>query len=154
MSPARLITIPEACLPASTVPMWAGAMPLSRSHRSCCPARLPVLAVSDPVERIGNQGQALVGCYGKIDGGPVIVFISGRLATIRGLVGSRMSMIDTVSLPAAWRTVLAGLVERYLLVVAGDQELRPGTADRRKQCADAAPSASSRKKAFIVSSIW
>jgi hypothetical protein len=29
----------------------------------------------------------------RLTGGPVIVFIRGRLATIRGLVGSRMSMI-------------------------------------------------------------
>src|SRR5580693_805705 len=42
----------------------------------------------------------------RFTGGPVIVFISGRLATIRGLVGSRMSMIDTVSLPGGWVTVL------------------------------------------------
>src|SRR5215472_13220210 len=36
----------------------------------------------------------------------MIVFISGRLARILGFVGSRMSMIDTVSLPGGWFTVL------------------------------------------------
>ena len=36
----------------------------------------------------------------------MIVFISGRLARIRGFVGSWMSMIDTVSLPGGWFTVL------------------------------------------------
>jgi len=35
-----------------------------------------------------------------------MVFIIGRLATIRGLVGSWMSMMDTVSLPGGWLTVL------------------------------------------------
>jgi putative SOS response-associated peptidase YedK len=34
----------------------------------------------------------------KFTGGPVIVFISGRLAMILGLAGSAMSMIDT-----AWK---------------------------------------------------
>jgi hypothetical protein len=42
----------------------------------------------------------------RLTGGPMIVFISGRLATISGFVGSRMSMIDTVSLPGGWFTVL------------------------------------------------
>jgi hypothetical protein len=42
----------------------------------------------------------------KLTGGPVIVFISGRLTTIFGFVGSAMSMIDTVSLPAGWVMVL------------------------------------------------
>src|SRR6266478_2941871 len=37
---------------------------------------------------------------------PASTPISSRLARRRSLVGLRMSMIDTVSLPAAWRTVL------------------------------------------------
>ena len=36
----------------------------------------------------------------------MIVFISGRLAIIRGFAGSWMSMIDTVSLPGGWFAVL------------------------------------------------
>ena len=39
-------------------------------------------------------------------GGPVIVFISGRLTMIFGLAGSAISMIDTVSLPAGCVIVL------------------------------------------------
>jgi hypothetical protein len=38
----------------------------------------------------------------KLTGGPVIVFISGKLTTIFGLAGSAMSTIDTVSLLAGW----------------------------------------------------
>src|SRR4029077_13062738 len=55
---------------------------------------------------LATRARCWSGVMARLTGGPVIVFISGRLATIRGLVGSRMSMIDTVSLPAAWRTVL------------------------------------------------
>jgi hypothetical protein len=61
----------------------------------------------------------------------MIVFISGRLAMTRGLVGSWMSMIDTVSLTGRMVDGLAGLVKRDLLVIAGDQELRFG--GRREQ---------------------
>src|SRR5206468_3168143 len=92
----------------------------------------------------------LVGCDGKI-GGPVIVFISGRLATIRGLVGSRMSMIDTVSLPAAWRTVLPVSSNETFSSLPVMRSCALGPAGRSKVVA-AALSASSRKNAFIVSS--
>src|SRR5438132_7312401 len=88
----------------------------------------------------------------RLTGGPVIVFISGRLATIRGLVGSRMSMIDTVSLPAAWRTVLpfsSNDTFSSLPVIKSCARVPPTGAS---SVLAAALSASSRKKAFMVSS--
>jgi hypothetical protein len=82
----------------------------------------------------------------------VIVFINSRLARIRGLTGSAMSMIETVSLPAGWRMVLPfSSNETYssLPVIRSCARVTPtGTSS----VLTAALSASSRKKAFLISS--
>src|SRR3954465_7016591 len=70
---------------------------------------LPGVAVLDPIKRISNQREGLIRGDRQINWGPVIVFISGRLAMIFGLDRSLMSMIETVSLPAGWVIVLPEL---------------------------------------------
>ena len=82
----------------------------------------------------------------------MIVFISGRLATIRGLVGSTMSMIDTVSLPAAWRTVLPVSSNDTFSSLPVIRSCARVTPTGTNSVLAAALSASSRKKAFMVSS--
>jgi hypothetical protein len=94
----------------------------------------------------------LVGVIARLTGGPVIEFISERLATIRGLVGSRMSMIDTVPLPGGWVTVLPVSSKETFSsfpVIRSCARALPAGASRVPV---ATLSASSRKKGFMVSS--
>jgi hypothetical protein len=94
------------------------------------------------------------GVMARLTGGPVIEFIRGRLATIRGLVGSRMSMIDTVSLPGGCVTVVpASSNETFssFPVIRSCARVLPAGASRVPA---ATPSANSRKKGFMVSSRW
>jgi PAS domain S-box-containing protein len=88
----------------------------------------------------------------RFDVADQLEFISERLAIIRGLVGSRMSMIDTVSLPGGWVTVLpVSSKETFssLPVIRSCARALPAGARRVPV---ATLSASSRKKGFMVSS--
>ena len=55
---------------------------------------------------LATRARCRSGVTARLTGGPVIVFISGRLTMIFGLAGSAISMIDTVSLPAGCVIVL------------------------------------------------
>src|SRR6185437_13985818 len=55
---------------------------------------------------LATSASCWLGVMARLTGGPTTVFISGRLATTRGLARSLMSMIDTVSLPGGLTTGL------------------------------------------------
>jgi hypothetical protein len=88
-----------------------------------------------------------------LTGGPVIVFISGRLTMIFGLAGSAISMIDTVSLPAGCVIVFPVFSSNEtfssLPVINSCARLSLGSA---KAAQPTTLSVSSRKSDFIVSS--
>jgi hypothetical protein len=87
----------------------------------------------------------------RLTGDPAIVFIRGRLATIPRLGGLLMSMIDGVFARHV-ADGLPGLVGRYLLVVTGDQELRPGPYGRRNQPTGRCARRQQPQESFMVSS--
>jgi hypothetical protein len=55
---------------------------------------------------LATNARCRSGVIARLTGGPSIELINGRLATMRGMIGSAMSMIDTVSLPGGWFTTL------------------------------------------------
>src|ERR1700731_17624 len=88
----------------------------------------------------------------RLTGGPTTVFISGRLATMRGLARSLMSMIETVSwpggllicLPAASQVCFSSLPLRMSCACAPHDSGGPAVIAR----------SASRDKPFMISSLF
>src|ERR671912_3044096 len=115
--PARLIDIPDGCLPTVTVLIKRGGLVVKSITYSLLSGAgfQPVPSCIQSIELATNASCPL-GVMPKLVGGPKIEFIRGRLATIFGLAGLLpMSTIVTESFPGAENWILPSLPQVTLL---------------------------------------
>src|ERR671913_135384 len=115
--PARLMDIPDGCLPTVTVLSNRGGLVVRSITYSLLSGAgfQPVPSCIQSIE-LATSASCPLGVMLKLVGGPKIEFISGRLATILGLAGFvPISTIVTESLPGAENWILPSLPHVTLL---------------------------------------
>ena len=98
--PARLTAMPEGCFPARSVTMSLGGFDVRSMMKTLSSGTIFHLSPScTAFNELATSPSFSSGVTARLVGGPITLLIIGRVATMRGWVRLRMSIIDTVSLP-------------------------------------------------------